>query len=435
MKTLWGALALSAGLSLTSLAHAQDCPPTPECPCPSEARADGAPTLAIADDAEEMRQLEAQLNEILLVDETGRITLREEFKTSLPFPAERLEMMLASFTELGDDGRIRLKNPDMIRPYLPMIRGFLSQGGLDKLRALQDLPPEQRREAMRRLMAEQQGQLRPGQDEERAQPAPRPERRPARPDRPERPDRAERPARPQVGPRADILERLERIERSVERIERTLRSTLERHGDQLRGEGEGRRLHRGQGRNRGRMLERMLPRGPEGMLQRGRTYRDGMRKLMELMGPEDTDTLRKAFRALGGDVKPEDLRDPMALLPKLQESLTPEETVRLMEIFSEFIASPEGRAMAEELDDSVERLEKLVNSPEGQRMLDGMRRLQEGRGGARGGERLGERLEQLIRPRRERDRGASRAERPARSAERRHGDRQEPARDPSAKLY
>src|SRR5690606_31818327 len=72
------------------------------------------PVIQIDDDgtdAQVIRDLEARLNEVLVVEESGRIVLREEFRDSLPLPADRVQMMLASFVELGPDGKIRIRNP------------------------------------------------------------------------------------------------------------------------------------------------------------------------------------------------------------------------------------------------------------------------------------------------------------------------------------
>ncbi len=482
MKSMWGALAqtviLAGSLAVAPAASAQDgsCCPEGEPAGPWQQIDDGA-------DAE-IREVEQSLNEILLVDETGRIMLREEFKEGLPFPPQRLEMMLATFVELGEDGKIRLRNPDAIRPYLPMIRGFLSQGGLQKLREMQNLPPEERREAMRRLFGDGAMPMPFGGGRgERARPEARPEARPgARPRADERrtrerralAERGERRGRAQpgqeerdrpAGPRADVLERLERIERSVERIERMMERMARGRERGFAGPGAGEReRERRPGGFMRRFFERFERnfdrfergfdrdeprrerRGPFGggmgdMFERGRVWNDGLRRLREIMEPEDMRALGKALEALGRDMDPRDLRggmNPMELFGKLQGVLTPEETARLMEVFSEFLATPEGRALAQEVEQSVKRLEGVVNSPEGARMMNRLRRLGERMGS---GEQLPDRLEDLIRGR---DRGRSEADRPHRerapSSARRHREerreerRAEP-RNPRAKLY
>lgn len=431
MKTSVAA-ALLAGLILPQAASAQECPPAG---CAQGEQVGATPWLEVDDEADEIRELEAHLNEILLVDESGKISLRAEFREGLPFPAQRLEMMLATFVELGEDGKVRLRNPEMIRPYLPMIRGFFSQGGLDRLRDLQKLPPEERGEAMRKLFGEGvmpnpfAGPPRPGERR------PREERREERRVERERPQTRERAPRDEARPgarerqpREELLARLERIERSVERIERMLeelgsrgfgaRPERERARARERGpagflrrlfeRGEDERWdRRRERRERDEDLrERRERRGVGELLERGRVWNDGLRRLRTIMEPEDMQALGKALRALGGDLDPEALRDPMALFGKLQGVLSPEETARLMEVFSEFLATPEGRALAEEIEGGVRGLEGFVNSPEGARMLARLRELGERLGD--GGE-LPERLEELIRGRTRR--GAERAPR------------------------
>ena len=50
---------------------------------------------------------------------------------------------------VGDDGKIKLRNPDQIRPFLPQIQGFLKGlGGTDKLKELSKKSPEERKAAM-----------------------------------------------------------------------------------------------------------------------------------------------------------------------------------------------------------------------------------------------------------------------------------------------
>ncbi len=460
MKTSLAA-ALLAGLILPQAASAQECPPTG---CGEQVGA--TPWLEVDDEADEIRELEAHLNEILLVDESGKITLRDEYREGLPFPAQRLEMMLSTFVELGEDGKLRLRNPDMIRPYLPMIRGFFAQGGLDKLRELQKLPPEERREAMRNLFGE--GAM----PNPFGPPRPDGERRERRVERPEgeRPQTRERGRRDEARPgarerqpREELLARLERIERSVDRIERMLeelgsrgfgaRPERERARGRERGPGgflrrlferdeDERWNRRRERRERDEGLrERRRFRGMGDMLERGRVWSDGLRRLRTIMEPEDMQALGKALRALGGDLDPETLRDPMALFGKLRGVLTPEETARLMEVFSEFLATPEGRALAEEIEGGVRDLEAFVNSPEGERMLARLRELGERLGD--GGE-LPERLEELIRgrtrrgaeetPRRD---GHGRREAPSAERHRRGGgeERGQPEQPRRGRLY
>src|SRR5688572_29202590 len=130
IRTL-AALTLATGLSFSSLANAQECPFEQECPLGIE---EGPRTIAVAqqDDelAKEIREVEEQLGKLLIVDGSGKLSLRPEVRESLPVPPERVEIMLATFVEVGQDGKIRIRNPEAVRPYLPMIRQFLDQGGL-----------------------------------------------------------------------------------------------------------------------------------------------------------------------------------------------------------------------------------------------------------------------------------------------------------------
>ncbi|RMG17824.1 MAG: hypothetical protein D6731_03335 [Planctomycetota bacterium] len=392
------------------------------------------PLRSVADDDEEKQfaEVEALLNEVLLVDETGRIVLRKEFREALPFPAERVEGMLGAFVELGEDGRMKIKDREAVRPYLPMIRGFLGNG-LGRLRELQKLPPEERRRAMQRLFGRARGMV-PGvpprpergseneggadEDEQGAEEKDAP-RRPAfgrrRPRRMGPPGRGPRRARPDA-PQGSLEERLARIERKLDRIERL----LERQGPRRRGRWRARRpfefFRRFFERRRGRGR---LGRGAGDPFERARRWRQGMRKLFEILEPEDLDRLRKGFDAMRRKgVRPEDLRHPERLLEKLQGEMSSEDTLRFMEIFSEFLASEEGRALAQEVEDLVRRLEDLVDSERGERLGRLFDRLQRGGDGAK----LREQLEGLVRPRRPR-RGAEHRERARRrsSARRRHG--------------
>jgi hypothetical protein len=111
--------------------------------------------------------------------------------------------------------------------------------------------------------------------------------------------------------------------------------------------------------------------------------------------PEDFDALRDGLGAMAeGGFDGEALRDPSKLMGRLQEKLSPEDTMRVMEIFSEFMATPEGRAFANEIEDSVSQLEKFVNSGQGQQLGDLFRQFQ---GGDRG--QLKERLEGMLKGR------------------------------------
>lgn len=368
--------------------------------------------LEIDDVAKQLEELERRLGEVLVVDENGRIVLRDEFAESLPFPKDRVQAMLAQFVELDGKGKIRLKDPEQVRPYLPMIQRFLSDDAMARVRELQKLPPEQRREALQRMMQEQgqgprgaapapgpRGEARPGPRPE-PRPAPRPEPRPGA-DSSERRHHAERGA-PDDRVHQDVMKRLDEIERSLHRIERMLAEQGRTAPHPRRGEG---RARPGQRRPMGEVLERFG------------TWRRGMQKLAEIMEPGDVEALMRTFDKLRGDLGPGALRDRGELLQKLQGALEPKDMVRMLEVFSEFMGSEEGRAMMAELERSVERLEGFMNSERGQRLGEAFGRLGErlGEGGGEGGMR--EQLERLVR-------GRDRAE-----PGRRGGDERKPAPD------
>lgn len=341
------------------------------------------PVLEIDDEDDKVfAEIETQLNALLIVDESGAILVRKEFADSLPIPAERVQQMLGQFIELGADGKIHISDRETVRPYLPMLQRFLGPDSMERMRQLQSLPPEQRRDAMRRMLQNPNG--------------PTPTPTPTPPPRPEpRPEpRAERRPEPRDDDRTRQLEqRLSSVEDSLKRMERMLERSLEQP-------------RRAEGRDEGERETRR--RGGGDMMERARVWGRGLKKLREVTQPEDMEAIGRAMARLREQIKPEDLRDRGALMEKLQESVDPADMGRMMEIFSEFLGTPEGRAMADEVEKLVARLEEMVNSQDRQgpgrgldRGLDGaMERLEDllGRGGD--GERgLREQLERLVRGR------------------------------------
>ena len=135
---------------------------------------------------------------------------------------------------------------------------------------------------------------------------------------------------------------------------------------------------------------------------------------------------------------PGGLEGPRSTLAKSLErrvnkgKLSPEDIGRFMEIFSEFIGTPEGRAFADQVEQSVQRLEEFVNSEQGQRLAKRVEGLQKQFGGNEG--ELQKRLKDLIQPRRDRDRAERKhqPQREKRSARRRHQPENPPA---GSKLY
>jgi len=397
-------------LGLGSPVRAQDCQGCGGLSAtPAQARADvpqqQGPVLEIDDEDDKVfGEIETQLNALLIVDESGAIVVRKEFADSLPIPAERVQQMLGQFIELGADGKIHVTDRETVRPYLPMLQRFLGPESMERMRQLQTLPPEQRRDAMRRMFQNPNGPTPTPAPTPAPAPTPRPEPRPTPAPEPRATPRAERRPDPRDDDRTRQLEqRLSAVEDSLKRMERMLERSLEqraaRGADRRDGDG---RADEDAPRRRGLL-------GGGDMMERARVWSRGLKKLREVTQPEDMEAIGRAMARLREQIKPEDLRDRGALMEKLQESIDPADMGRMMEIFSEFLGTPEGRAMTEEVEKLVARLEEMVNAQDRQgpggrgldRGLDGaMERLEEllGRGGEneRG---LREQLERLVRGR------------------------------------
>jgi hypothetical protein len=227
--------------------------------------------------AKQVTEVELGLNQLLLVDEDKKVHVRKEFQESLPMPPAQVERMLQMAVKVGDDGKIHLRNPEQIRPFLPQIQAFMKNGNLqERLKEFQKKTPEERKAEMQKLLRDQNipGMPRGEDDDEddrpRARPAPgRGQDRPG-PDRggPEQ-DRGRGQDRgPQQdrgrgqdrGPQQDrgrgqdrgdqgeprargtngraLEERIARLEQSVQNLERLVRQLADRGGN--RGEREGR---------------------------------------------------------------------------------------------------------------------------------------------------------------------------------------------------
>jgi hypothetical protein len=403
-------LALQAGALALALTFASSVSRADDGCCPGCAGAEDAapasgpvvqvddPKAAPGDDDAAMKELESRLNEVLVVEENGRIVLKQEFAQALPFPPERVQAMLGSFVEVGPDGKLKLRNPEMIKPYLPMIKRFLSPESMERLRGIQNLPEDQRREALRQMF----GQSQPQQEEGPPAPAPRARPEPhAAPGASPAPDRPRHEARDEDGDEDEdeggMDERMTRLEHRLDRLERALRdSTERRHSARDEGDREDplarlRGLFGRGGDEQGRPRMSLAELG-----HRMEVWRAGLSKLVKLMQPDDLQRLGRALDKLRGQVGPDDLRDRGKLLEKLQDSVDPADVGRFMEIFSEFIATPEGRALADEVEAMVDRLEGVVNSDQGKRLGDALGRLGQGD--------LRDRMERLMRGR-DRDQG------------------------------
>lgn len=461
MKFVRGAAAVALAFTLQAPAALADdgcCGPLG----PAGPAGSNGPVVQIDDDdstdMQVIRELEARLNEVLIVEESGRIVLREEFKEGLPIPADRVQMMLGSFVELGPDGKIKIRNPEQVKPYLPMIQRFLSPESMEQLRELQKLPPEQRREAMQRMFGRGgQAQPAPTPAPQPRPAAPKPEAKPAPAPRGEEEGwdddgdedeghlhtRPERDGHFHREPRADhehgdddgahehgrtapparagdLDQRMAQLEHRLERLERALREGQGRHpeADAPRGERRGMLDLFGRGRERRDVF------GDLG--RRAEVWRGGLKKLSEIMQPEDFQRLGRTMDRLRGQLGSGDLRDRGKLMEKVQESVDPQDIGRFMEIFSEFIGSPEGREFVAEIERVIERLEQLVNSEQGQRLGDALERLGGGEGDLR------ERMDQLMRGRDARPRGEGQREEGRREQPRRQ---RQPRVPEGAKLY
>lgn len=400
LNTVFRASLLSTFLcaSMGGVAQAQGCPGScEEAPAKAALSAPVQGPVQIADDEQEIKELEERLNEILVVEEDGSIVLREEFKGTIPFPPERLERMLNAFVELDEKGKVRIKNPEMIRPYLPMMRRFLSQGGLDRLRELQKLPPAERQKAMQRLFGNQgnRGGQAPAPKPRAMAPTPKPAPQPAPKPAPKADEdddddrqrnrmrrrqrqnnqrqnnqrqnrwrgeapRAERQGAPEgmQDMARQFAQRLTRIERQLGRIERLLDELKDERGgrrwserdDDRRGWGEGRGWGRRDRDDRGDWRERMQDlRRMFGNRGRG-DERGDLRERMEDM--------RRMFGNRGG--RDFDPREMMRMLPELR---------RMMEE----MGGPEGfRRMMEEFggDEGMRRMFERFRGNRGQRRME-----------------------------------------------------------------
>lgn len=444
-----------------------------------------------------IKEVEKGLNELFLVDESKQLRVRKDFREGLPLPAEQLERMISGFAGVGDDGKIHIKDPDQVRPYLPMMKNFLKRGGVDQLKKMkEDLAkksPEERKAAIQKLMeqgrqfgmvpqpepeddgkdkkkekrkddgdekrreekrteerriiekklaGERDGREPRGLLEERiaklearvekltsllermmnerggapARPGERGERRfsfvfppggerggerddgwrrepwgmrgepgRARPRTEERGARGRREAPrddrregregDRRGPRFDFFrggdpeqmrQRLEEGFRALERhfrdMERDMRERFDRDG----GRRDERRSERRDDRRRGRDRDEDEDDDDDddrgGFSLRGDDLRDvigGLRQFAKILEPRDVELLLRVVEKVSRDFDPRDLQDQGKLLSKIQESVEPEDMGRLMEIVSEFMATPEGRALAHRLGDFGGQLPKL----------------------------------------------------------------------------
>ncbi|MCA8926232.1 MAG: hypothetical protein KDD82_30775 [Planctomycetes bacterium] len=376
---------------------------------------------------QQIREVEEALAEVLVLDESGQVVMRAEMQEVLPegVPIERINMMLGTFIEVDDDGKFRLT--ESARPYLPMLKNFLRPEIMARLRKLRSMTPEERKAELQKLMEEQQQEgggfgMRPP---EGRGPAPRrePEAQPA--------PRVSPRATPT--PRAEEGDRLDRIERRLARIEELLERSLEG------GAAPRERGSRGLGRlfgNRGGSGGGLgLGKG----LRRARTLADGMRRLSEIATPEDMDLLRRMMADSG--LKLDDLRNRDELLNKLQQSMEPQDLGRMMELFSEFMGTDEGRRFVDELDGMAKDFEGMMNGDRGARMGELMQRLEGMLGKGGGNNKMLDTLRKLTQGR-DRDREPSaRSEEHHRSTPKRlHKDGERPSsptprRSSGSRLY
>ena len=174
-------------------------------------------------------------------------------------------------------------------------------------------------------------------------------------------------------------------------------------------------------------------------LRRARTLADGMRRLSEIATPEDMDLLRRMMADSG--LKLDDLRNRDELLNKLQQSMEPQDLGRMMELFSEFMGTDEGRRFVDELDGMAKDFEGMMNGDRGARMGELMQRLEGMLGKGGGNNKMLDTLRKLTQGR-DRDREPSaRSEEHHRSTPKRlHKDGERPSsptprRSSGSRLY
>ena len=187
-----------------------------------------------ADFQKQVKEVEKGLNELLNVDEDKKVHVKKEFAEGLPMPAQQVERMLQMSVKVGDDGKIRLRNPEQIRPFLPQIQAFLKSGGAGKLKELSKKPPEERKAEMEKMMKEQGLPGLPGQGQGDGGERERPRReREATPPTPPRPPTPPTPPRHEAG--GPLEDRVARLEKAIERIERAVKELHRPAGSQDEG--------------------------------------------------------------------------------------------------------------------------------------------------------------------------------------------------------
>ena len=61
-----------------------------------------------------------------------------------------MERMLQLMVKVGDDGKLHIRNPEQIKPFMPQIEGFFKNGGVEKLKELQNKSAEERKAAIKK---------------------------------------------------------------------------------------------------------------------------------------------------------------------------------------------------------------------------------------------------------------------------------------------
>jgi hypothetical protein len=170
------------------------------------------------------------------------------------------------------------------------------------------------------------------------------------------------------GDQEQLRERLDDIFRNLERhlrdMERDFRERFDRGGDRGRDERRAEPRRERRGRDRDEDEDDDDDRGGFNLRDAGGSLRDviqGLTKLASMLEPQDLEIFVRLVEGLVKNVGPEDLQDlnPGKLMLKVQESVDPQDMGRLMEIFGNFIATPEGRALAKRLEGLGGQLPKL----------------------------------------------------------------------------
>src|ERR1700722_2998833 len=125
-RKLFGASSIGAGALIALLSTGR--------PVLAQTHDDDVVPVNNDDDAKfekQVKDIEKNLNDFLLIDEDKKIHIRKEFQEGLPggVDAKQAERMLQMFVKIGDDGKLHVRDAEQLRPFLPQIENFFKQGG------------------------------------------------------------------------------------------------------------------------------------------------------------------------------------------------------------------------------------------------------------------------------------------------------------------